>query len=86
MEPLADHLQEKYISKETYSRICKENTTQDQMRELYKALNTKASKSAFYEALKETDPSLLEELLEESFPTHGSAGESVYTLRITDTL
>ncbi|XP_060719007.1 serine/threonine-protein kinase/endoribonuclease IRE1-like [Tachysurus vachellii] len=63
VEPLADHLlQNGHIHQETYKRICRGRTTQDKMRELYNVLNTKASKVAFYEALMETDPSLLEEL------------------------
>ncbi|KAG7314365.1 hypothetical protein KOW79_021668 [Hemibagrus wyckioides] len=61
--PLADELfQKKYISKEAYNNICSKSTSQNQMRELYKYLNNKTIKSAFYEALLKEDSLLLEEL------------------------
>ncbi|XP_047665582.1 serine/threonine-protein kinase/endoribonuclease IRE1-like isoform X2 [Tachysurus fulvidraco] len=85
VEPLADRLlQENYISPETYNIICSEKTTQNKMREFYKALNSKASRSAFYEALMETDHSLLEEL-EESFRTQGPAAAPQQEDRGTET-
>lgn len=55
--PIADELrQQGLIHPETYNKIQAARTSQDQMRELYNALTTTKSKSAFYRILQEIEP------------------------------
>ncbi|XP_039466596.1 NLR family CARD domain-containing protein 3-like isoform X1 [Oreochromis aureus] len=59
--PIADELrQQGLIHPETYNKIQAARTSQDQMRELYNALTTTKSKSAFYRILQELEPQACE--------------------------
>lgn len=63
--PIADDLlRNKMIHPEVYSNIQTANTSQDQMRELYKALKSGGPevKSAFYRSLLKQDRYLVEDL------------------------
>ncbi|XP_019213604.1 NACHT, LRR and PYD domains-containing protein 12 isoform X1 [Oreochromis niloticus] len=59
--PIADEMrQQSMIHEETYNKIAAAATSQDKMRELYKALTTQEVKSAFYRSLQEIQPETCE--------------------------
>ncbi|XP_015235512.1 PREDICTED: protein NLRC3-like isoform X2 [Cyprinodon variegatus] len=59
--PIADQmLQSRIIHKEWYNQIKAATKSQDQMRELFTALNCTEAKSAFYRILRETQPETCE--------------------------
>lgn len=55
--PVADKMRQRdMIHQETYNKIEAAATSQDKMRDLYKALTTTKVKSAFYRILQEIQP------------------------------
>ncbi|MEQ2277313.1 hypothetical protein XENORESO_000856, partial [Xenotaenia resolanae] len=59
--PIADQmLKRRIIHKETYDQIWTTSKSQDQMRELFKALNSTTAKATFYRILRETQPKTCE--------------------------
>lgn len=61
--PIADEMrQQSMIHEETYNKIAAAATSQDKMRELYKALTTQEVKSAFYRSLQEIQPETCESM------------------------
>uniref|UniRef100_A0A3Q0SW16 CARD domain-containing protein n=1 Tax=Amphilophus citrinellus TaxID=61819 RepID=A0A3Q0SW16_AMPCI len=61
--PVADEMrQQDMIHPEMYNRIHAARTSQDKMRELYKALTTTKVKSAFYRILQEIQPPTCESM------------------------
>ncbi|KAM9346020.1 NACHT, LRR and PYD domains-containing protein 3-like [Symphorus nematophorus] len=59
--PIADQMvQRKIIHNETYANIKAARTSQEQMRELYRALTSIKAKSAFYRILQDVQPKIYE--------------------------
>ncbi|XP_071209407.1 NACHT, LRR and PYD domains-containing protein 3-like isoform X1 [Salvelinus alpinus] len=60
---ISDKLRQRgMIHREAYSKVCAARTSQEQMRELYKVLNTVKVKSAFYRILQEEEPYVVHKL------------------------
>lgn len=68
VDPLLDKLHGLVLNEESYEAVRAENTNQDKMRKLFNLSRSwsRACKDLFYQALKETHPHLVMDLLEKS--------------------